>query len=46
MGAGHVEIRIKLPKNVPLGEYLIHADQYLGDAHLGRVNYMLRVGKR
>ncbi len=41
-----VEIRINLPDDVPAGEYLVHADQYLGDAHLGRVNYMLRIGKR
>lgn len=40
-----VEIRVKLSKNVPPGEYLIYADQYMGDRHLGRVNYMLRVGK-
>ena len=41
-----VEIRVKLPARVQPGVYLIHADQYMGDAHLGRVNYVLRAGKR
>jgi hypothetical protein len=40
-----VQIRIKIPKDTPVGEYMIHADQYLGNEHLGRINYMLRVGK-
>ena len=41
-----VEIQIKLPKDPQSGEYLIHADQYLGDKHLGRVNYLLRLTKK
>ncbi len=40
-----VNIRVKMPKDVQNGEYLIFADQYLGKMHLGRVNYTLRVGK-
>lgn len=40
-----VKIQIKMPKDIRPGEYLIYADQYLGNAHLGRVNYMLRVHK-
>ncbi len=41
-----VNILVKLPKDAPNGEYLIYADQYLRNTHLGRVNYTLRVGKR
>ena len=44
-GKVQVKIQIKMPKDIPSGEYLIYADQYLGKAHLGRVNYMLRVHK-
>jgi hypothetical protein len=38
-----VEVKLKLPRTVPPGRYVLYADQYLGDVHLGRVNYMLRV---
>ena len=40
-----VEIRPEIPKDTPPGEYMIHADQYYGKRHLGRVNYLLRVHK-
>lgn len=40
-----VEIRVRILKDTPLGEYLIHADQYLEGKHLGRVNYLIRVAK-
>jgi hypothetical protein len=40
-----VKIQLQIPDDTPLGEYLIHADQYLGRNHLGRVNYLIRVGK-
>jgi hypothetical protein len=40
-----VRIRVEIPKKSPPGQYLIYADQYLGDDHLGRVNFLLRVPK-
>jgi hypothetical protein len=40
-----VEIRTEIPKETPPGEYMIHADQYYGNRHLGRVNYLLRIHK-
>lgn len=40
-----VKMQLDIPKNTPPGEYLIHADQYLGKMHLGRVNYLVRVAK-
>jgi len=41
-----VELRIKLPRDVTEGEYLLHADQHMGDLHLGRVNYLVRIIKQ
>ena len=41
-----VKMHIQIPKDTPQGEYLIYADQYLGRTHLGRVNYLVRVGKQ
>ena len=37
------EIEINLPKDIPPGNYQIHANQYFKGNHLGRVNYILRV---
>ncbi len=40
-----VKIYVEMPKNAPRGDYMIYADQYLREKHLGRVNYILRVRK-
>jgi hypothetical protein len=40
-----VKMQLQIPKDTQPGEYLIHADQYLGRSHLGRVNYLVRVVK-
>ncbi|MCB9434486.1 MAG: S8 family serine peptidase [Ardenticatenaceae bacterium] len=41
--AEQVQLKIEIPKNVPPGDYMVVANQYLGDTHLGRINYLLRV---
>ena len=38
-----VDLKVRIGKGTPEGEYLIFADQYIGKAHLGRVNYLIRV---
>ena len=40
-----VEVKVAVPRKTRPGEYLLHADQFLGTRHLGRVNVLLRVGK-
>ncbi|MCP4229467.1 MAG: S8 family serine peptidase [bacterium] len=44
-GVLRVEFRVKLREDVTPGEYMVYADQFTGKVHLGRVNYVLRVGK-
>ena len=41
--SAEVAVNIKLPRDIPAGSYLIHADQYFEGKQIGRVNYVLRV---